>query len=667
MGGDRRKRLARSIAALVLGGLFAVAAPAAADPPAIPVYPGVDLFEAPALDAQIARAAALFRSGDAAGAEAAVDRLIARHDGVGRLHAIRAAIAASRGDDAQAIASLEAAAARGYRGLALLLASRPLSRLAGDPRVAALAEAAAAAPPADPSAIPAARPVADGVALVGPENTSWDPGQRRLVSRFSFPASLRRLPLFPRPPDGPLGDLARLVAAGLSTGNVGDLYDNRDRGHSTLRFDPNVPVQLSRTVYAAAAQAARLDYGLNTAMAFDAIVFGNSSTALQGPYWRSQARLAMTEPDGPERMWQLYADNAIYVFPEHRDHDPEADGGRGDLFPAYLPYLVVSQGSSGSDKAFLTAIQAILAAFSADTKTFLKVRGLIAPTVQQILRRSMRTAPPGRGYLGPVAHPTVFRGDDVDLAAAIRLAREMQAGEAPPMTTLRVIEEPNAVSGVSFFADGLDERLFDTPAAVARVWRGVEPTRRYVLEAAATDPNGRDVVFHWRVLRGDGARIQIRPSGEAGAVAEIVVPWRTRAPEPSRPDVATSRVDIAVFADNGAHYSAPAIFSIAFPAHQTRVYADGPAGPRIRSVDYRETRETPYADPLIWPRRDWRDDYAYDAAGRLLGWTRTRGGVETRFDAEGRRLDGGRAAAIRYPLAVKARDRRRDVQETLRQ
>lgn len=665
MGGDRRKRLARPIAAFFLGGLLAVAAPAAAQAPSAPDYPGVGLFEMPALDAQIARVAALFHSGDAAAADAALAPLLARHHAVGRLHAIRAAIAASRGDDARAVASLEAAAARGYRGLSLLLASRPLSRLAGEPRVAALAKAAAAAPADEPAPVPA-RPVVDGVALVGPENTSWDPGQRRLVSRFSFPASLRRLPLFPRPADGPLGDLERLVAAGLSTGNVGDLYDNRDGGHSTLRFDPNAPVQLSRTTYDPAAQAARLDYGLNKSMAFDAIVFGNSSTALQGPYWRSQARLAMTEPEGADRMWQLYAGNAIYVFPEHRDYDPEAEGGRGDLFPAYLPYLVVAQGSSGSDRAFLTAIQAILAAFSTDTKAFLKARGLIAPTVQQILRRSMRTAPPGRGYLGPVAHPTVFRGEDVDLAAAIRLAREMRAGEAPPLATLRVLEEPDLVSGVSFFADGIDERLFDTPAAVARVWRGVEPTRRYVLEAAATDPNGRPVVFHWRVIRGDGARTRIRPSGEAGAVAEIVVPWRTRAPEPSRPDVATSRVDVAVFADNGVHYSAPAIFSIVFPAHQARDYEDGPAGPRILSVDYRETRETPYADPLVWPRRDWRDDYAYDAAGRLLGWTRTRGGAATRFDAQGRRFDGGRARVVGYPLAVKARDGRRDVQETPR-
>ena len=57
---------------------------------------------------------------------------------------------------------------------------------------------------------------------------------------------------------------------------------------------------------------------------------------------------------------------------------------------------------------------------------------------------------------------------------------------------------------------------------------------------------------------------------------------------PNRPDILSHRVDIAVFADNGAHFSAPATFSILFPSHQTRVYERGPNGLRIKSVDYRK-------------------------------------------------------------------------------
>ena len=104
---------------------------------------------------------------------------------------------------------------------------------------------------------------------------------------------------------------------------------------------------------------------------FDAPTLGNSSTAIVGSlFWRSQARLALTSPEGPERLFQLYANDHVYVFPEHNDHDrvepgKEADrraGRKGDLFPANTPYFLVSQGSSGSDRPFLAAVFVGLAA-----------------------------------------------------------------------------------------------------------------------------------------------------------------------------------------------------------------------------------------------------------------------------------------------------------------
>ena len=66
-------------------------------------------------------------------------------------------------------------------------------------------------------------------------------------------------------------------------------------------------------------------------------------------------------------------------------------------------------------------------------------------------------------------------------------------------------------------------------------------------------------------------------------------------------------------------------------------------------------------------RFDWRDDFAWDAGGALLGWTRVR---EDRppesFDAEGRRLpDPGNpaaAVAVAYPLS-RAKDGRLLVEE----
>ena len=62
----------------------------------------------------------------------------------------------------------------------------------------------------------------------------------------------------------------------------------------------------------------------------------------------------MTQADGtgPLRLWQNAAANLLYVYPAHRDYDAK----NGDLFPANTPYLLVSRGSSGSDKPFLDAI-----------------------------------------------------------------------------------------------------------------------------------------------------------------------------------------------------------------------------------------------------------------------------------------------------------------------
>jgi hypothetical protein len=90
--------------------------------------------------------------------------------------------------------------------------------------------------------------------------------------------------------------------------------------------------------------------------------------------------------------------------------------------------------------------------------------------------------------------------------------------------------------------------------------------------------------------------------------------------------IRTSRVDIGVFANNGVHDSAPAILSMKFPSHETRVYAPGPDGhPRIASIDHADpARARSYADPMLMAWANWHDDYAYAADGTPLGWTRTR-------------------------------------------
>ena len=66
-------------------------------------------------------------------------------------------------------------------------------------------------------------------------------------------------------------------------------------------------------------------------------------------------------------LYNQYTRNNLYIYPEHHDHDPGHSGvffpnplnhairdeGYGDLYPTNTPYLIISQGSSGSDQPFM--------------------------------------------------------------------------------------------------------------------------------------------------------------------------------------------------------------------------------------------------------------------------------------------------------------------------
>jgi hypothetical protein len=150
-----------------------------------------------------------------------------------------------------------------------------------------------------------------------------------------------------------------------------------------------------------------------------------------------------------------------------------------------------------------------------------------------------------------------------------------------------------------------------------------------VSTAGTRDPNDRPLTFHWLLLAGDPERVRIRPLDAAGRRARIEVDWHD-APfaSPAR-DEEGARVEIAVIAWNGARYSAPAFVTVAFPAHQERVYAPGPDGRmQLASVDYdARRRESPF-DPVLWWEARWRDEPLRDAAQRQIGWRRTpRGGA----------------------------------------
>lgn len=443
--------------------------------------------------------------------------------------------------------------------------------------------------------------------------------------------------------------VAAWLRRGRAAGNAGDIYDNRDRGHSRLPAD-RFP-SLTHSTYDEDAKAAGLDYGLNTVIRFPAPTFGNSSTALTGGVlWRSQTRMAMTAQESMLRVEALYRANHLYVYPEHRDHDPN----RGDLFPAAIPYLITSQGSSGSDKPFLNAIALIMAAYQPETKAALIERGELAAVTGMILRRGMRGIETDADYLSGLAHPSAFERDDIELDRMIVLANAITPDRLPPNIRLRVLDAPRSIPGQTSFLDGGGETVFATDAAIGWIARAMAPSWRFVLSAASDAP-AAETRFHWKILRGDESRITLRPIGPDGARVELVIPWHDPYPVPGQPEMSTQRVDIGVFAEAAGGLSPPAFFSLSFPPLERRTYA--PDG-RLLSVTHQpHGRDAPYADPRLYPSADWTDHFDYDEDGRLLGWTRESGAgtqhftrhglLVTDWDAFGRPLE---ARTVIYPV-----------------
>ncbi len=487
---------------------------------------------------------------------------------------------------------------------------------------------------------PVAAQVQDGVAEITAEALEWRPELARFRVHLQPDDGAASRPLLGAGVEGAEARLLRGWAAeGGVAGLAGVIYDNRDRGHSEIdraRFP-----QLTALRYGADIRRQNLDLGLAGPMLFPATVLGNSSTAVTGGTSpRSLPRLAMTSTDGPARAAQTALANHLYIYPAHRDFD-----GERDLMPANWAYFVATRGSSYSDQPFLDAFALTLAAFRPDTRAVMERGLLVVPTLQMIMRRSLAGINSDESYLSGWAHPVVFEGRDLRVERMMALARALTPETLPPQVVVRVVDED--------FADaagllGLGERLYDTPSAIARLWRGWGARRMlHVAASALPRPGARAGQggaqrFEWVLLRGDPGRVTILPQDAEGRSARIVIDWHERRPDGPRSQRQTDRVDIGVFAWNGHYWSAPAFVTVAFPGHQLREYQTGPDGaPRLVAVDHDAVSRGAAFDPVLHYAAPWRDTALYGPDGALAGWERrlADGGI-LRFDVNGRTADG---------------------------
>lgn len=388
-------------------------------------------------------------------------------------------------------------------------------------------------------------------------------------------AELRKKPITTT--KGELGDLlSKWWKEGVAAGNAGDWYDNRDGAHSDLNTEPYP--QLQRIIYTPDDIKSRRHWAL-TVNTRPQVTFGNSSTSAPPTQGGSNPRHAYCSTRGLALLAQQYKGNNVYIYPEHRDHDPGHNGrgdGYGDLYPTNTPYLLISQGSSGSDQPFMRAIPFTLAAFRPDVKQKLVESGLLMPTVQMILRSTNKQLKEPKEYVTGKAHPTVFEGAWVDAVKMVKLAHDITVETLPPLVQIKVVEEDAAENGRDYFEPpGVTEKLADTADVIARVWRGKAGRRRLVVSAADSyDLNKKPLTFTWAVLRGDEKQIQITPRNKANSEVEIVLPYQPRGPVMTGAVMESNRVDIGVFVHNGAYHSAPAFITFFTLDNESRAYDD---------------------------------------------------------------------------------------------
>jgi hypothetical protein len=358
---------------------------------------------------------------------------------------------------------------------------------------------------------------------------------------------------------------------GTAAGNIGDFYDNRDRGHANVSMK-RFP-QVTKITYTHSEIIKKRDWG-GAQVVYNDIVVGNSSTARNIHQLGSNARALYYHNDpGINFLYYQYNHNNLFAYPEHVDYDSGHNGnpGHGDVFPVNTPYIIISKGSSGTDAPFIDSVLYALGAFRPDVKKFLKERGLLAPTIQQILRSTSKALQSPDDYLTGIAHPTVFDGKNLDLVKMVKAAHDLRLGTVPPVSQLRVVNETFDTAKIQS-KEEKNEVLANTPCVISRVMRSLDYEKTITVSAAKSfDANKLPLTYHWKVLRGDAERIKIIPS-EDGAEATLIIPYHERRPIYPGSDMESNRVDIGIFVHNGINYSAPSFVTVFFLDNEQRTY-----------------------------------------------------------------------------------------------
>ncbi len=342
--------------------------------------------------------------------------------------------------------------------------------------------------------------------------------------------------------------------AGEAAGNEGDAYQNCDGHHAPLNLaaHPQMKVLEMRNY---AGQVPRDFPGALDAGGPGACILANASLA--SPDF-SLVSITMCVPGAARRAYDHYVANHHWFHPAHHDY-AHASSGNSDWFPAMFPYMTASVGSSGTELDEMEKFVHALSALRPDVKKKLREAGLVMPTLQMCARRA-RVAT-DKEYLSAAAHPSAFE-DRANGAEMAKLAHAIQADAVPPFARIKVLEETFAAA----------ERLFDTPASIARFHREAVPFHTVTVSAEdSSDLNRRPLTYHWALLRGDPKEVTIEKKNDSGSTVVIRFPKPSPAPIPGT-EIKSSLLVVAAFVRNGAWYSAPAFVTCYNPADNRRMF-----------------------------------------------------------------------------------------------
>lgn len=418
----------------------------------------------------------------------------------------------------EAFDELEKAVDLGFRNPDKIASDSDLARLAKSPRHRELVDYARqmATKPilTGPMAIVDATGLYGRTISLGEQNLGWDFDVGCFVAHMKLTAS----------------------AAG---GNNGDLYVNRDQHHSSLvvtNYPGLTPVRFDKD-----GTDRGMDVnGPNTIFPYP--VFGNCSRAyVVGPYWRSIPRSLMTtEASALSKMLKFYLSNQTWVFPSNADTAPV--GTNGDVFASITPYWITTAGRSWSDLPYLKAALEVSRSLPPATKRELVRRGLLAPAIQTLIRKSLRGVKDEDAYLTPAAHPTAFPPGGPDMGRLIASAKALRPDAIPPLSPIKVCAAPAKVKGT------WPELTYATSFAWAFVIRSEQPERSFLIRAAGAEQ------YRFVQTHGCGVDVRIDPAG-ANAV-QVTLKIAGLSP--------TNRVDIAVMGRNaGTGWGAPSYVSFA--------------------------------------------------------------------------------------------------------